>query len=291
MAGASDIAAIDSHFHIWDPDQGDYGWLTGPFAPIRRVFTPADFAVAARTAGVVGGVLVQTWASVEETRGFLALAQANEPILGVVGWVDLCAPDVGEMLDRLLAGPGGYYLKAVRHLVHNEPDPDWLGRTDVRNGLLALVARGLAYDLLIRPREIPAAIALAKAMPDLRLVVDHIAKPAIARGEFEDWAGPFAGFADLSNVFCKLSGMVTEADFARWAPDQFARYFDHAIETFGPDRLMAGSDWPVCLVATDYPGAIGLVRDAIAHLSADEQRAVLHRSVKQFYKLEPGSQT
>ncbi|WMT89811.1 amidohydrolase family protein [Pelagibacterium sp. H642] len=166
MTDQSDIAIIDSHFHIWDPDRGDYGWLTGPFAPIRRVFTPADFAAAAQPAGVIGGVLVQTWASAEETREFLALAEANREIMGVVGWVDLCAPDVGDVLDQLLAGPGGCYLKAVRHLVHNEPDADWLGRADVRNGLQAVAERGLAYDLLIRAREIPASIALAKAMPE-----------------------------------------------------------------------------------------------------------------------------
>ncbi|WMT85904.1 amidohydrolase family protein [Pelagibacterium sp. 26DY04] len=291
MTDQSDISIIDSHFHIWDPDRGDYGWLTGPFAPIRRVFMPADFAAAAQPAGVIGGVLVQTWASVEETREFLALAEANREIMGVVGWVDLCAPDVGDVLDQLLAGPGGLYLKAVRHLVHNEPDADWLGRADVRNGLQAVAERGLAYDLLIRPREIPASIALAKAMPELRLVVDHIAKPAIARGEYRQWAEPFAGFAELPNVACKLSGMVTEADLSGWTQEQLAPYFNRALEIFGPDRLMTGSDWPVCLVATDYAGAIDLVRDAIAPLSPDEQRAVLQTCTKHFYKLEPGSET
>lgn len=290
MEDQSDTAIIDSHFHIWDPDRGDYGWLTGAFAPIRRVFTPADFAVAAQPAGVIGGVLVQTWASVEETREFLALAEAHDAILGVVGWVDLCAADVGEVLDQLLAGPGGSYLKAVRHLVHNEPDPDWLGRADVRNGLQAVAERGLTYDLLIRPREIPASITLAKAKPDLRLVVDHIAKPAIARGGYREWAEPFSGFAGLPNVSCKLSGMVTEADPSGWTQEQLAPYFEHALDVFGPDRLMVGSDWPVCLVATDYAGAIGLVRDAIAPLSADEQRAVLQNCAKHFYKLEPGSE-
>lgn len=286
MSSRSDSAIIDSHFHIWDPESGDFGWLTGPFAAIRRVFTPTDFAAAAQSANVAGGVLVQTSASLDETRRFLALAEDHETILGVVGWVDLTAPQVGDMLDELLAGPGGRYLKSVRHLVHNEPDPDWLGRADVRAGLQSLATRGLAYDLLIRPREIPAAIELARALPHLRLVVDHIAKPAIASGGYAAWALPFAGFAGLPNVFCKLSGMVTEADFDRWTPGQLQPYFDRALETFGTDRLMIGSDWPVCLVATDYAGAIGLSEGAFAHMSGVERHAVSFETANHVYELE-----
>ncbi len=277
--------AIDSHFHIWDPDRGDYSWLVGPFSAIRRVFTPADFVASAATANVAAGVLVQTWHSLEETEEFLSLAAANDAIAGVVGWIDLTDPDAGAVLDRLLAGQGGHYLKSIRHLVHNEEDADWLGRDDVRRGLRAVAERGLAYDLLIRPREIPASIALAKAMPELRLVVDHIAKPAIAGNGYDAWAEPFAAFADLPNVFCKLSGMVTEADFANWSADQLKPYFDQAIAVFGPNRLMVGSDWPVCLVATDYAGAINLVRDAIAHLDPAAQSAVLFDTANSFYRL------
>ena len=277
--------AIDSHFHIWDPAKGDYSWQVGPFAVIHRVFTADDFARAVATANVVAGVLVQTWHSLDETREFLSIADSHPAIAGVVGWVDLTAGDVGEVLDDLLTGPGGHYLKSIRHLVHNEEDAEWLGRPDVRRGLLAVADRGLAFDLLIRPREIPASIALAKAMPDLRLVVDHIAKPAIASNGFDAWAGSFSGFADLPNVSCKLSGMVTEADFTNWSAEGLRPYFEHAIAVFGPERLMVGSDWPVCLVATDYAGSINLVRDAIAHLAPTAQHAVLFETANAFYRL------
>lgn len=277
--------AIDSHFHVWDPAKGDYSWQVGPFAVIHRVFTADDFADAATSANIARGVLIQTWHSLDETREFLAIAEASPAIAGVVGWVDLTTADVGDVLDNLLAGPGGRYLKGIRHLVHNEEDADWLGRSDVRHGLQAVANRGLAFDLLIRPREIPASIALAKAMPGLRLVVDHIAKPAIASNGYDVWAGPFADFADLANVSCKLSGMVTEANFSKWSAADLKPYFDHALSVFGSDRLMVGSDWPVCLVATDYAGSINLVRDAIAHLDPAAQHAVLFETANAFYRL------
>jgi L-fuconolactonase len=282
------IPAIDAHHHFWDPERGDYPWMTGPVMPIRRIFAPDDLRPLLAPAGVEKTVLVQTWSSMDESHAFLDLADATDFIAGVVGWVDLTAPHVGRQLDALLSAKGGNWLVGVRHQVHDEPDPLWLCRADVRRGLAEVAARGLVYDLLIRPREIPAALETVRALPQLRFVIDHIAKPEIARNGFAAWSGLIQPFGDQGHVWCKLSGMVTEADWATWTPAQIAPYIAEVLRIFGPTRCLMGSDWPVSLLAADYGRTIGLVREAIADLPEAYQRAILWDSAADVYRLREG---
>jgi L-fuconolactonase len=288
MTSAVKIPAIDAHHHFWDPNLGDYPWMVGPVLPICRVFTPDDMRPLLAPAGVCKTVLVQTWSSLEESRDFLALAEATDFIAGVVAWVDLTATDVGEALDSLLAGRGGKWLVGIRHQVHDEADPRWLCRPDVRRGLRAVQARGLVYDLLIRPREMAAALETVRALPDLRFVIDHIAKPEIAKNGFARWASLMRPFGAERHVWCKLSGMVTEADWATWTPAQIAPYIAEVLQIFGSDRCMMGTDWPVSLLASDYQRTVDLVRDAIAELDEEDQRKVLWGAATTAYRLDKG---
>ena len=281
------IPAIDAHHHFWDPETGEYPWMTGAVLLIRRVFAPADMRPLLAPAGVAKTILVQTRSSLAESRAFLVTAEATDFIAGVVAWVDLAAADVGEVLDGLLAGPGGKWLVGIRHMVHDEPDPQWLCRPDVRDGLRAVAARGLTYDLLLRPREMPAALQTVRALPDLRFVIDHIAKPDIAGGGFEPWAALMRPFGGEPQVWCKLSGMVTEADWKTWTAADIAPYVAEALRIFGPHRCMMGSDWPVCLLAADYQRTVDLVRGAIAGLEQTEQSAVLRDAAVAAYRLPP----
>jgi L-fuconolactonase len=199
----------------------------------------------------------------EETCTLLEVAAATPFVAGVVGWVDLTSPDVAERLAELRARPDGCYLVGIRHQVHDEADADWLLRNDVRRGLHALQDAGLAYDVLVRTRELPAALDMARAFPELRLVVDHIAKPPIASGELEPWAGRLAALARLEHVSCKFSGLVTEADWARWRPEDLAPYAERVVEWFGEDRLLFGSDWPVCTLAASYDEVVAVAERAV----------------------------
>ncbi len=282
------IPAIDAHHHFWDPDRGDYPWMIGPVTPIRRIFTPEDLRPLLAPAGVEKTILVQTWSSFDESHAFLDLAEATDFIAGVVAWVDLTAPHVGAQLDALMAAKGGKWLVGVRHQVHDEPDPRWLCRPEVRRSLVEVAARGLVYDLLIRLREIPAALETVRALPKLRFVIDHIAKPDIARNGFAAWSNLMQPFGAEANVWCKLSGMVTEADWAKWTPAQIAPYIAEVLRIFGPGRCMMGSDWPVSLLAADYGSTISLVRDAIADLPEADQRAILRDTAADVYHLREG---
>jgi L-fuconolactonase len=288
MTSAAKLPAIDSHHHFWDPDRGDYPWMVGPVLPIRQVFAPDDMRPLLAPAGMQKTILVQTWSSYAESQEFLALAEATDFIAGVVAWVDLTAADVADRLDGLLAGPGGKWLVGIRHQVHDEADPRWLCQPDVRRGLMAVQAQGLVYDLLIRPREMEAALDTVRALPDLRFVIDHIAKPEIAKDGFVRWARLMKPFGAEANVWCKLSGMVTEADWATWAPDQITPYIEEVLNIFGPKRCMMGTDWPVSLLASDYQRTVDLVRDAIAGLDEESQRAVLWTSAAEAYRLNEG---
>lgn len=283
---------IDSHHHFWDPSQGDYSWMTPDHAPINRIFVPDDFRPSLAAAGVSRTVLVQTWSSIEETARFLTLANSTDFIAGIVGWVDLTASDVDEQLDALLGRPEGKWLVGIRHQVHDEPDARWLLRDDVRRGLAAVQERDLVYDLLIRPREMDAALATVEAFPGLRFVIDHIAKPEMKAGGFAPWAEKLRRFAGhRSHVWCKLSGMVTEADWATWHPADITPYIDEVIDVFGAERCMFGSDWPVCLLAASYERTVSLVRDAIAGLSPDNQLAIMSGSATAAYKLDAGARS
>ena len=278
---------VDAHQHFWDPDKGDYGWMSGAAAPLRRVFSPSDLRPELAAAGVSATVLVQTWSSLDETRAFLELAAGTDFIAGVVGWVDLTDPAVADVIGALKAKPDGRYLTGIRHQVHDEPDPGWLLRPDVRRGLEAVERHGLVYDLLLRPRELPAALETVRAFPSLRFVIDHIAKPDIAGGGFDAWSAlmrPFA--AEAGHVWCKLSGMATEANWQSWTPRDLQPYVDEALGIFGPDRCLYGSDWPVCLLAGAYARILDALKQTIASLTLGEQRQILARSAIELYGLK-----
>lgn len=279
------MAVIDSHHHFWDPDRGEYPWMVGRMAPIRRPFGPSDLAPVLSECGVSRTVLVQTWSSLEETREFLNVAAGTDFVAGVVGWVDLTDPKVDKTIQQLRASPNGRYLVGIRHQVHDEPDAEWLLRPDVDRGISAAGDAGLVYDLLVRPRELPSALAVARKHPDMTFVIDHIAKPDIAHHEIDAWSAAMSPFGALPNVHCKLSGMVTEADWSTWKADDLEPYVDRVLEWFGPGRVMYGSDWPVCLVAATYRQVFDALVECIRHLSIEERDQILGGNAAHVYRV------
>ncbi|MBL8700849.1 MAG: amidohydrolase family protein [Alphaproteobacteria bacterium] len=279
---------IDAHHHFWDPARGHFPWMAGDaMAPIRRVFAPEHLAPLLRDARVDATVLVQTQASLDETRDFLATAAATPFVAGVVGWVDLTSPAAGDDIAALKARPDGRYLVGIRHLVQDEADPDWLLRTDVRRGLKAVEAHGLVYDLLLKPRDLPAATRLVAEMPGLRFVVDHIAKPMIGRGIYAPWAEQMRAFrGQRDHVWCKLSGMVTEANWRNWTADDLRPYVETALSTFGTARCLFGSDWPVCTLAGSYLEVKGALEECTSGLTVDERAAVYGGTAAGVYALQ-----
>jgi L-fuconolactonase len=277
---------IDAHHHLWDLSARPQGWLDGPdLAAIRRDFGQADLRAATSAAGMDATVLVQVLPDIVETAEFLALAGESDLIAGVVGWVDLTAPDVAEQLDRLRRGPGGDRLVGVRHLVEPEPDPDWLVRPDVLAGLCAVRDAGLVYDLLTRPHQLPAAVAAVRAVPDLVFVLDHLSKPDIAGRVLEPWATRLSALAAEPNVVAKVSGLVTEASL-QWTVADLRPYVDVALEAFGPDRLMVGSDWPVCLLAASYEEVFEAAEQVTSGLTGAERAQVFGATAARVYRLE-----
>jgi L-fuconolactonase len=280
---------VDAHHHLWDPARRDYPWMAGPaLAPLRRAFTAGDLWEV--TDGrVAHTVLVQTVSELAETVEFLATAGANDGLIsGVVGWVDLTAPDVADRLAQLREAPGGARLVGVRHQVQDEPDPQWLARPDVGRGLRAVGAAGLVYDLLVLPPQLAVATAVVTGLPEVSFVLDHLAKPPIAAGQWQPWAEGLASLAALPNVTAKLSGLVTEADWNDWDADRIAPYVRHALEVFGPERLMYGSDWPVCTLAASYGEVWELAETLIKDLSGTERTAILGGTAERVYHLESG---
>ena len=251
---------IDSHQHFWNPATREYPWMPESLA---QPFGPDDLAPLLQANGFQSCILVQTVSDVEETREFLKIAGDHEFVAGVVGWVDLLDPNTPQALADLRSGPHGRYLVGIRHQVHDEDDPDWLLRDAVQTNLEAIASNGLVYDLLVKTKELPAAITVARDFPHLQFVVDHIAKPPIATGELEPWASLMREFAGLPNAACKLSGMVTEADTANWTVADLVPYVATVVEIFGPERLMFGSDWPVCTLAATYEQVVDAARQAL----------------------------
>jgi L-fuconolactonase len=281
-----DQVRVDAHHHFWDPATALYPWMSDELAVIRRAFGPDDLAPELAATGIDYTVLVQTRSSLDETREFLRTAAATPFVAGVVGWVDLTAPDVAETISWLRQGVGGDRLVGIRHQVHDEEDPDWLSRPDVRNGLAAVRDAGLTYDLLLRTREIPAAVRAVAEVGDLQFVIDHIAKPQIAAGFDSQWESAFREFKGYDNVAVKLSGMVTEADWKRWSVDDLQPHVDVVLDTIGPSRAMFGSDWPVCLLATTYPVWCATVGKLVAGLDASESRDVFGGTALRTYRLD-----
>ena len=254
--------------------------------PVRRPFGPDDLRGDLQAAGVTGTVLVQTVSEVEETREFLEVAASTDYVRGVVGWVDLTSPGIGDDLDALRETEGGEWLIGIRHQAHDEPDPDWLCRDDVRRGLAAVQTRRLSFDLLVRARELPAATKLAQALPELRFILDHIAKPRIADGQDDLWFERLPGLAALPNVSAKLSGMTTEANWSSWTSADLQPFVSSVVEWFSFERLMFGSDWPVCLLAGSYASTIGGLVDALGPLSTAEEARVYGETATRVYNLE-----
>jgi L-fuconolactonase len=277
------MTVIDAHHHVWDLSVRDQDWITGAaMAPIRRTFTLDDLRPLAAAAGVEATVMVQTVTVAAETPEMLALAAGSSLVAAVVGWTDLTSPGVADELARLAAGPGGGYLAGIRHQVQSEPDPDWLRRPDVIRGLRAVAAAGLCYDLVVVPRQLPAASYAAAAVPGLTMVLDHAGKPPIGTGDARGWAASVRAFAALPNTVCKLSGLVTEAPPGAPARD-FTPVADVVLSAFGAARTMFGSDWPVCLLARDYAGVYALAETLVAGLSAEERAAVFGGTAARVY--------
>lgn len=275
---------VDAHHHLWDPAQADYPWMAGAYEPLRRRFDAADLARVLEASGVAGSVVVQARSSLDETRSLLVAAHASPCLLGVVGWVDLTAPDLDDALAALRNGVGGELLVGVRHQAHDEDDPAWLLRPDVTRGIATVGAAGLAFDLLVRPRELPAAIELARQLPDVRLVLDHLGKPPLADGDLTEWCALVDALAASENVSCKLSGVVTEA-----APGSdrtlLVPLLRRVLELFGPERSLFGSDWPVCLLAASYAEVLALVQAALEGLDESARGAVLGGTAARVYRL------
>ncbi|MEH0548498.1 amidohydrolase family protein [Streptomyces sp. NPDC054884] len=286
MEGNTAEGVIDAHHHVWDLSVRDQDWITGPeLAPLRRDFLLADLESEARASGVTATVLIQTIDVPEETPEFLALAQDSDLVAGVVGWIDLTSSDAARALAVLREGPGGEYLVGIRHQVQGESDPRWLMRPDVRRGLAAVAEAGLVYDLVVRPHQLAAAYETARLLPGLTFVLDHAGKPPIASGELRPWADSVRLLASLPNTVCKLSGMVTEADWDRWSVEDLRPYADTMLDVFGPRRLMFGSDWPVCRLAATYAEVISTARELMAALRPDEQHEVFTGTALRTYGL------
>jgi L-fuconolactonase len=277
---------VDAHHHFWDPGTAEYPWMTDEVAAIRRPFGPQDLRPLLEANGVDHTVLVQARSSLDETRELLTTAQFVDFVAGVVGWVDLTDPTLPELLAELREGPGGRYLAGVRHQVHDEEDPRWLLRPAVLRGLEAVADADLTYDLLVRPRELPAALAVARRFTHLTFVIDHMAKPAISQGADPAWEEGMAPFSELPNVSCKLSGMVTEADWASWTAADLTPFVQRVREWFGDERLIFGSDWPVCLLAASYDRVMGALLEALGDLTPAARTAVLGGNAVRVYRLD-----
>lgn len=274
---------IDAHHHFWRYNSEEYGWMSDEMAILRRDFLPPDLQAEIGRAGIDGVVSVQARQRVAETEWLLQLAEEHSFILGVVGWIPLTAPDAGEIAARLSLRRK---LRAVRHVLHDEPDEFYMLRDDFNHGVAALGPAGLAYDILIFERHLPQTIQFVKRHPNQSFVLDHIAKPRIRDGVLSPWKENIAALAKHENVFCKFSGMVTEANWGGWTEGQLRPYFDTVLEAFGPSRLMFGSDWPVCLMACDYLRWHQVVARSIETLSPDEQAQILGGTAARAYHLD-----
>ena len=271
---------LDAHQHFWQYSPEAYGWITDALLPLKRDYLPEDLAPELARMGYDGCIAVQARQEEAENDFLLALADRADFIKGVVGWVDLQSPNVAERLAHYAQHPK---FVGIRHIVQDEPDERFLLRPAFLDGIRKLADFGLTYDILVYERHLPVAIEFARQFPEQPFVLDHIAKPLIKQGTLEPWASNFRKLATLPNVLCKLSGMVTEADWNGWKKEDLLPYLETALEAFGADRLMIGSDWPVCRLAAEYDEAMGTVEAFISSLAPAEQAAVLGGNCARFY--------
>jgi L-fuconolactonase len=274
---------IDAHQHFWNYNRPEYDWIDETMGSIRRDFLPADLKPHLQEAGFQGSVAVQVRQTLDETRWLLELAENNPFILGVVGWVDLRSPRVR---DDLQSFAGKSKLVGIRHIVQTEPD-DFLLQPDFLRGISMLEEFDLAYDILIYPKHLTQAADFVRRFPRQRFVLDHLAKPPIKSGAVDLWASRVRELAAFPNVCAKLSGLVTEADWHAWTPEDMRPYLDVAFECFGPTRLMIGSDWPVCLVAAPYARVLNLIIDYMRSFNAEDRESVLGGTAAKFWRLKP----
>jgi len=278
---------IDAHHHFWNYNPIEYDWIDEPMQRIRRDFLPADLEQEIGKAGIDGVVSVQARQSLEETEWLLKLADENKFMLGVVGWVPLVDADVQQHLERLAANPK---LRSLRHVVQGEAD-DFILRPDFNAGIALLKDQELVYDILIVERQLPPTIEFVDRHPEQVFVLDHIAKPQIGKRHLdknglEPWKQNLTELAKRKNVYCKISGLVTEADYKNWTAKQLLPYLETTLEAFGPERLMFGSDWPVCLVGVEYADWFSLVRDFVGKLAAAEQDHLFAQTAIEAYGLK-----
>lgn len=282
------VAIIDTHFHLWDPGARDHAWLKGAPA-LNRKFDIQEFEAVAGDNGISEAVLVQVLNDTDDTLDFLATAAAHSIVAGVVGWVELESSSVHEQIAALRASPGGNRLVSIRHLIQDEPDGTYAARSSVIAGVRAVGDAGLAYDLLVRSHQLPAAISLARAVPDCRVVLDHGAKPPLlGTSSLETWERLVAELSRLENVSCKLSGLVTEGGEG-WRGSNIQHCLRYLLECFGLDRVMFGSDWPVCTAVARYDEVLELCESVLSGLSAFEQDAVLSENARRIYRLGGGN--
>lgn len=273
---------IDAHQHFWRYSSAEYGWIDDSMREIRVDFLPENLTPFLQTTGIDGAIAVQARQTLEETTWLLELAQTHAHIKGVVGWVPLSNPGVSLILSALARNP---HLKGVRHVVQGESDPKFLERDSFNEGVQALTKLGLVYDLLILAQQLPAAIKFVDLHPKQVFVLDHIAKPVVASTPPAEWGRQIRELAQRQNVSCKFSGVITEVPGWHWTPELVRPYFDVVLEAFGSRRLMFGSDWPVCLVATSYTQWFEFVQSCTASLSADERNRVLGETAIEVYRL------
>jgi L-fuconolactonase len=274
---------IDSHQHFWQVGRFVYPWMTPEVGVLCRDFLPETLEPILDHNGVGHTILVQASDSLEETRWLLSLADRHPLIGGVVGWIDLQRDNVNDQLDEFAAHAK---FKGVRHLVESEPADDWLAQPRVIHSLRELSAAGLSYDLLVHTRHLKYARTAVDHCPDLHFVIDHIGKPPIVRGEIGQWARQLKEIASSPNVWCKLSGLVTEANWTSWRVEDFIPYVDKVLEYFGPQRLMFGSDWPVCLLAASYEQVLELFQTLLADLSEADRDLIFWKNAAEFYRIK-----
>lgn len=274
---------IDSHQHFWMYHPEEYPWIGENMPVIKRDFLPHHLLPLLQEKAFQGSIAVQARQSIAETEWLLQLAENYSHILGVVGWLELSNPRIEESLALFASRQK---LVGLRHVIHDEPNPDFMLQPNFIRGVQLLRKYRLTYDLLLFPLHLPNTCRFLRHFPDDQLfVVDHLAKPPIRKGEIETWKKHLIQVAAFPNVYCKLSGMVTEADWQHWTPIQLYPYLEVALEIFGPQRLMIGSDWPVCLLAGSYGQVMGLVTDYISQLSVAEQELILGKNAARFYNI------
>jgi L-fuconolactonase len=274
---------IDAHQHFWQVGRFDYPWMSTDLGVLYRDYLPNDLAPILEQNRVTQTVLVQASNSVAESRWLLDLADTNNFIAGVVGWLDLASPDIDAQLKELCARRK---FKGVRHLVESEPNDDWLIQPAVLSGLQKLSEHRLSYDLLMHTRHLKHVSLVAESCPDLALVIDHLAKPPIARSEIKEWSHAFKPLARYSNVYCKLSGLVTEANWNSWQSDDLRPFVDCALEFFGAERMMFGSDYPVCLLAATYDRVLDSFQEILKYLSDADREKIFANNAAKFYRLD-----